>query len=68
MGYDSGLIAFFDSLSDDTSPTPHTYLTTKQVNAIQAHQQRSLLCIGHESGCVTLFDYSDKYLRSEASA
>lgn len=65
MSYDSGLIAFFDSLSDNSSVTPHVYLTTPQINAIEAHPQRSLLCVGHENGSITLFDYSDQFLRKE---
>ena len=63
-----GLLAFFDSLSEDTGSTPHVFLSTKQINAIEAHPQRSLICIGHESGAITLFDYSDQILTKESGS
>ena len=68
VGYDSGILAFFDSLSECKGNTPHAKLSTQQINAIEAHPQRSLICIGHESGAITLFDYSDQSLNSAQGA
>ena len=58
VGYDSGLIAFWDILDASEGVPSHDFISTKNINAIEAHPSRSLVCTGHECGAITFYDYS----------
>ena len=56
VGYDSGAIVFFDILSHSLNRVKT--LGTAQINTIVPHISRALLCVGHENGALSFFDYS----------
>ena len=56
VGYNNGHIVFFDIMSGELVSAQD--LGVREINAIAAHKSRALVCAGHESGAVTVFDYS----------
>ena len=67
VGYDTGVLAFFDILSASLSSAQT--VNTPQINNLVAHPTRTLVCTGHENGTINVFDYgSDAVVKSIPSA
>lgn len=57
VAYDSGVLAFFDTISSSLSSAQN--VNTPNINALVAHPTRTLICTGHENGSITVFDYGN---------
>ena len=55
VGYDTGVLAFFDIMSASLSSAQT--LGTTHINKVVAHPSRTIVCTGHENGTITVFDY-----------
>ena len=67
VGYDSGVLAFFDILSKSLSSAQN--VNTPNMNIVVAQPTRTLVCTGHENGCINVFDYgSDQVIKSISAA